>query len=201
VCKYCGEAIEQHSTKKYDRYTSTRYCNKCAEFSFKPTTDILASIVYDDFSKRFILRFKSKNDPAMALTFARMFHRQDFDGVDVIIPVPIHPLRLWSRTYNQSALLALGIRRWHDDMPPVKLNVLRKVRYRNKQKGRSAAERTANTVDSIIVNKTMESFISGKSVAVIDDVVASGATFEECQRALYKSGAKSVRCIALAQVL
>jgi ComF family protein len=155
--------------------------------------------VYDDFSKQFILRLKDKNEPHFALVFAKFFHEHDFDGIDYIVPVPIHSRRLLTRTYNQSALLALGIKCWYPKCPEVNLHVLIRNRYTPKQKGKDTVERAKNVQDCISVPSRMRNLVKGKRIAVVDDVAASGATLAECKKALEQAGALEVRCIALAK--
>jgi ComF family protein len=161
--------------------------------------NIAASIVYDDFSKKFILRMKEHNDPSLALVFAKFFHESDFSDIDFIVPVPIHPGRLWSRTYNQAVLLAQGIKFWHPKCPDVKLRILKRHRYTPKQKGKDALTRARNVKDCFSVSTQLNELLHGKRIAVIDDVVASGSTLIECRNTLFEAGAREVRCIALAK--
>ncbi|MDR0631130.1 MAG: double zinc ribbon domain-containing protein [Holosporales bacterium] len=199
VCRYCGIPIKDGATEKYNTTTSSQCCRECSSVGMSVNCDIAASIVYDDFSKKFILRMKERNDPSLALVFAKFFHESDFSGVDFIVPVPIHPGRLWSRTYNQAALLAQGVKFWHPDCPTVELRLLKRHRYTPKQKGKDASARAANVKDCFSVSSQRRELLHGKRVAVLDDVAASGATLIECRKALCEAGAQDVRCIALAK--
>lgn len=201
VCKYCGEAIDGENPQKYPFNISTGYCQNCFKLGFcKPSNNFMASIAYDDFVKPFIIKMKQHNSPNLALLFAKFFHVSDFEKADLIIPVPIHPLRLYQRTYNQTALLAFALKYWYGNaVPPVAVNILKKSHYTSKQKGKNAAERAANVKDSFFVPPHMQKHIKDKSIVIIDDVLASGATLNECKQVLEKAGAKEVRGIALAQ--
>lgn len=203
VCKYCGEAINFEEQKKYDNKTSFQSCSRCESLlEYSSVKDnVLASIIYDDFSKPYILKFKHGNSIEYAALFAKFFHKNDFVDIDYIIPVPIHPFRLYKRTYNQTALLAFAIKKIHKDMPPILLGCLKKSKYTKSQKGRNFIERHNNISDSFFVNKKFIEKIKGKRVVIIDDVVASGATMLECKKVLQDAGAKEVRCIALAKTI
>lgn len=202
ICHCCGEAITKDISEKYTSDISTQCCKKCINLGYpSPKHDVVASIIYDDFSKRFIMRLKEKNEPHLALVFAKFFHKSDFQGMDYIIPVPLHPMRLWQRTYNQAALLALGIHYWNSECPKVRLDLLKRIHYTAKQKGKNAEERLHNVQNHIIIPHFAQKIVKNKRIAVVDDVIASGATFSECKRVLQEAGAKEVRCLALAQTL
>ncbi|MDR1208508.1 MAG: double zinc ribbon domain-containing protein [Holosporales bacterium] len=199
VCRYCGTPIKNGMSEKYNSTTSSQCCKECNRVGVSVDPDIAASIVYDDFSKKFILRMKERNDPSLALVFAKFFHESDFLDVDFIIPVPIHPGRLWSRTYNQAALLAQGIKFWHPGCPDIELHALKRHRYTPKQKGKDASARARNVKDCFSVSTRRRAMLHGKRIAVLDDVAASGSTLIECRKTLCEAGAQEVRCIALAK--
>jgi ComF family protein len=176
-------------------------CKQCASLlGHAPDKEqILASLVYDDFVKSLILKFKNGKSIQFAELFAKLFHKEDFFDVDFVIPVPIHMKKLYKRTYNQTALLAFALKRLYYWFPSILFNTLKKVRYTESQKGKNFRERRENVANSFLITKKGESKIKGKVVAVLDDVVASGATLLECKKMLEQVGAKEVRCIALAK--
>lgn len=202
VCRYCGESIipGKGGCEKYSDFLSTQCCEACRRLGGTPLrSDALASLVYDDFSKPYILRMKNNNETQLAFVFARFFHKADFEGMDYLVPVPLHPLRLSWRTYNQAALLALGIQKWNKDCPSVRFDLLKRIRPTAQQKGKNVKERLQNVRNQILVPPESFAEVRGKKIAVIDDVVASGATLSECRRVLLDAGAEEVRCLALAQ--
>jgi ComF family protein len=198
VCRSCGSTITNNTQNKF--VITAQYCADCIDSGIEiDPLQIITSIVYDDFSKKFILRLKNKNEPGLALVFAKFFHEHDFDGLDYIVPVPAHPFRLWQRTYNQAALLALSLKHWFPQCPNVHLSILKRIRYTPKQKGKSAIDRAQNVKDCIVVPSSMKKHVKNRRIAVIDDVVASKATLLECKKALSDAGAIEVRCVAVAQ--
>ena len=192
TCCCCGEMLNSTDISPC--------CWRCRQSGFlTPHQEIIASLAYDEASKPLLFRLKERQEPQLALVFARFFNKRDWLGGDCFIPVPQHPLRLWQRTYSQSALLAFGIRYWHPDAPPVRLHLLQRSRYSPKQKGRNAEERHQNVSGCFAVPDAAYPAIQGKRLIVIDDVAGSGATLAECKRTLLKAGAQNVRTLVVAK--
>ena len=114
--------------------------------------------------------------------------------VDALIPVPLHPRRLRSRGYNQSALLAREIgRRLH---LPVGEDLLVRVRNPRPQvETQSQQERRSNVAGSFAGNADA----TGLAALLIDDVAATGSTLSECALALKAAGAVRVHALTLAR--
>lgn len=203
VCRTCGNAINVSHMQKYPSNISMEYCHECQRLgALDKHPNFIAAIAYDDFVKPFIIRMKQKNAPELALLFAKFFHAEDFSGADYIVPVPIHPLRLYHRTYNQTALLAYALRHWYGNaVPPIALDLLKKTKYTPKQKGKNAQSRIHNVQNSFIVPSHLRKHVEDKVIVILDDVLASGATLQACQQALQAAGAKEVRGVALAQTM
>lgn len=139
------------------------------------------------------LKYAGRTDHAPALASLLADACAPLAGrVDVVVPVPLHPVRLRARGYNQSALLAgpvaarLGV--------PLDTRALRRVRDTPAQAGLGASERASN-VRSCFVARVPRG--RGR-VLVIDDVRTTGATFAEAARALREAGATEVFARALA---
>ena len=115
----------------------------------------------------------------------------DLDG---LVPVPIHKTRLRARGFNQAELLATRISRMHG--VPV-LPVLERVADRGSQVGRSGHDRwlavdgAFSCIDPVRVRN--------RRLAVVDDVITTGATVSTCAIALASAGAASVRAISIAR--
>lgn len=200
VCRCCGEGIVGQNIQKYPGNICINYCGECKKLGFTDFDEnVVSSVIYDDFVKQYIIKFKQNNSPSLALLFSRFLHFEDFVGFDLIIPVPIHPFRLFKRTYSQTALIANAVKYWHENTPPVSLNILRKSRYTPKQKGKHSNERMDNVKDSFFIPKNKKNKVYMKKIILIDDVLASGATLLECKRVLEECGAKKVKCITIAK--
>jgi ComF family protein len=107
-----------------------------------------------------------------------------------LIPVPLAVGREKERGYNQSALIAAALgRRWN---LPVWNDCLSKSRATRSQTELSAEERHANVAGSVRFHSRRGSRISGAHVVLVDDVVTTAATLNECARQLYDSGARII---------
>ncbi|HLK16238.1 MAG TPA: phosphoribosyltransferase family protein [Fimbriimonadaceae bacterium] len=125
----------------------------------------------------------------MAERLAVGFER-DFAGeVDAIVPVPLHWTRRFMRGFNQSELLCFQL---PSDL--VRPRLLRRVRATKPQSSLDPAARLVSLADAF----RADSWVAGKTILLVDDVVTSGSTASECSRALRAAGAKSVSMLAFA---
>lgn len=104
-----------------------------------------------------------------------------FEGVDCLIPVPLHPERLRKRGYNQSEWLARGIASRNEI--PVCTDVLYRLRNNQTQTHKTAFERRTNTEGLFGLTPQSDRLIH-RHVMLIDDVLTTGATLEACGEAL-----------------
>lgn len=111
-----------------------------------------------------------------------------FEGVDCIIPVPLHPARLRKRGYNQSEWLAKGISSTNGI--PVCTDALYRIRNNQTQTHKTAFERHINTEHLFAVTPAANG-LKGKHVMLTDDVLTTGATLKACGEAL--SAIKDIR--------
>ena len=152
--------------------------------------------------RRVIQRFKYGRKVSLGKPLGRLMAlgcREFLDGcpVDRIIPVPLHPKRLRWRGFNQSLLLARQLGRFYQ--LPVDPFVL----YRHKEtppQTRLTEEERRRNVRRAFSTKGKSS-LNGENVLLVDDVYTSGATVNECSRALRQAGAKQVYVLTLARTL
>ena len=117
--------------------------------------------------------------------------------VDLIVPVPLHPKRLRWRGFNQSLLLARQVSRLYE--VPIDPFVLCRDRETAPQTQLTEDERRRNVRGAFAI-QTGKS-LKGKGVLLVDDVYTSGATVNECSRALIRGGAKVVYVLTLARTV
>ena len=117
--------------------------------------------------------------------------------VDVVVPVPLHPNRLRTRGYNQSALLAPALGRRINRR--VDERSFRRIRDTEHQSRLSGDERRKNLVGAFAVTDARG--IRGRTVLLIDDVMTSGNTFSHCAKALLDGGVFRVWCASVARRL
>jgi ComF family protein len=122
-------------------------------------------------------------------------HLKASEGCDVVVPVPLHPLRLLKRGFNQSAVIAVIVAR--SVSLPCDGRILSRVRRSAPQAGLSRKERESNLKGAFSVKRPGR--VRGKTVLLVDDVLTTGATARECSRVLLDAGAKAVRVFTLAR--
>jgi ComF family protein len=145
-----------------------------------------------------IHRFKYGSAPELSRALAALALRGiDLLGIepgDVWVPVPLHPLRLAERGYNQSALLAAELS--HTIRGRMEPRRLIRVRQTEQQAKRSRLGRSQNVSAAFGVRKRPSR--PGQRVVLVDDVVTSGATLAACISALRSAGDQVVGCMAVA---
>ncbi|KZL16556.1 Ribose-phosphate pyrophosphokinase [Pseudovibrio axinellae] len=160
-----------------------------------------ASVLYNGPAKELVKRFKfygeirlSKLLAVCMLNAATELLQSD----SILIPVPLHTARLRERTYNQSALLAREVGTRLDCQ--FILNGLFRTRRTNQQVGLKRDARTANVRGAFAVSDDFLPNVSGANVVLVDDVLTTGATVEECARVLKAAGAARVDVLVFALV-
>ena len=111
--------------------------------------------------------------------------------IDRIVPVPLHPERLWERGYNQSQLLSQQVAR--DLRLTCVADCLWRARHTQQQTRLSEEERRRNVRDAFEASED----VRGLSILLVDDVLTTGSTLGECAAALKAKGADAVYGIAV----
>jgi ComF family protein len=162
---------------------------------------IAAATLYNDASRQLVLKFKRGRRIALAPMLARLIAAQlpPLDGEWLVVPVPLHPLRLWQRGFNQSALLAREIARLRGTRLLVDGLVRRKRTPVLGGLGRLARARALS--GAIAVHPRRRPLLDRARVVLVDDVMTSGATSDACVGALKRAGADKVVVACFARVL
>ncbi len=111
---------------------------------------------------------------------------------DLIIPVPLHPARLYERGFNQAEVLAQLISQ-HTSIP-LNTNILRRTRRTKQQAKLSRSKRAKNLKNAI----SAQGDLTGKRILIVDDVITTGSTICSCAEALKACGAAEIRAISIA---
>ena len=117
-----------------------------------------------------------------------------FKGVDIVIPVPLHPRKLSQRGYNQSQYIAIGIAQILGCKVDDK--ILLKVKETASQTNKGRLSRNENMQDVFQVIEAFE--LADKHVLLIDDIITTGATIEACGVELWKAGIGNLSIAAVA---
>lgn len=191
-CYRCGVPLSY-----YDYDEEKVLCPSCLKK--RPVYDIARSVlVYDAFSRSAILRLKYKDHIEFSRIFVSWMEKAGeklFSKTDIITPVPLHWRRRIKRFYNQSDLIASQLAENLNIKYDAQL--LYKKNYTSAQERKTKKDRIQNVKNSFGVRNT--SNVEGKSVLLIDDVLTTGATAENCAKALKKAGARAVYVLTVAR--
>ena len=104
-----------------------------------------------------------------------------YDDVDIIIPLPLHPIKSIMRGYNQSRYLAEGIAKMLG--ATVDSSAIRRTRNNPSQARLKRGERW-ESVDNLF-RVTKPERLRGKHILIVDDVLTTGATLYNCMLAIH----------------
>lgn len=194
VCDKCGVPLPGQDAGEH------AVCDDCMTIA-RPWDRGRAALIYDENGRRLVLALKHGDRMDLArpaagwmLRAARPILKPEM----LVVPVPLHWMRLFRRRFNQAALLsrniatAAGLQHCPDA-------VIRR-RSTGNQDGKTRDARFANLVDAFGVPKRREKQVRDRDVLVVDDVMTSGATFAAASEALFAAGARSVSVLGLARV-
>jgi ComF family protein len=121
---------------------------------------------------------------------------QTLPPVDAVLAVPLHVRRLRQREFNQSLRIAAWVaQRLKRPLWP---DVLRRIRWTDPQTTLDRVDRKANVRRAFAVRDN--AVVAGRTLALVDDVYTTGATVNECARALRSAGANDVYVVTVAHM-
>jgi ComF family protein len=156
---------------------------------------------HDGPARDLVLRLKFNDRPELSRLMAGLMVQAGAEllaEADILVPVPLHRFRLWSRRFNQSMLLARLIGRAQG--LPVLTNALQRVKRTRPQVGLSRPQRADNLQGALRTAPGAELHLRDRRVLLIDDVLTTGATANACARALLRAGASGVDMLTFSRV-
>ena len=165
-----------------------------------PIERAAAFFSYDTAETRELIhRMKYHDTPDIGSELGRHFAKEltntgFFDGIDLIIPVPLSRKRLSRRGYNQSEYIAKGISQVTGIR--VDTSVIKRTVDNPSQTQKEFADRLENVRNIFSLCKSEA--VKGKHVLIIDDVITSGATVTSCGKELVKAGDVRISVLSLA---
>ena len=150
-------------------------------------------------TRHLIHSIKYYHHPEIATMLATFYANQlqgtgFLDGIDAIVPLPLHWRRQLKRHYNQSHYIARGISQVTHI--PIYKNVVRRVRNNPSQTHLTLRERIENVEG--IFQLTRPELIAGKHILLVDDVTTTGSTLSSCARELAKATDVRISILTLA---
>lgn len=150
-----------------------------------------------ELSSALLLRWKYRADHVAGRSLALLLavHRRErSECYDLVVPVPLHPLRLARRGFNQAAVLSKVALLPGERFAP---RVLRRTGRTPSQAALGRRERAGNVAAAFTVDD--REVVRGRSVLLVDDVLTTGATVRACATVLVAAGAASVDVWTLAR--
>ncbi|WP_442678333.1 double zinc ribbon domain-containing protein [Sphingomonas sp. ASY06-1R] len=193
ACGQCGEPIEL-------AYHDEARCGACLADP-PPFDRARAAVAYGPIARALALKLKYSRRPGVAQTMARPMRRVGgamLDGA-LIAPVPLHRRRLWSRGYNQAALIARALVR--DGTGELALDLIDRLKATPPLRGLGRLARERTVAGAFRLDPKWAQAVKGRRVVLIDDVYTTGSTVRGCARVLKRAGASEVNVLCWARVL
>lgn len=188
LCATCGYPLRSRKS----------VCQKCA--SEKPPFEALRSLGSHEGALRHgvhALKYRRDLDLGhfFAIRLAALVTREAWQ-IDLIVPVPLSPAHLKQRGYNQSACISQNLA-WLLGLPHSNTSIKR-VKETQEQITLDVNERFMNLCDAFNANPAT---LEKKRVLVVDDVITTGATMQNCAKAVRIAGAEAVYGISVGRAL
>ena len=203
-CVFCSKILDKSDDGWCDRCTeSLPYADNCGRQDGDVFDFCVSPLYYTGVVRRSILRYKFRDAPYYADVYGKFLadcirdcrNNASFDiSYDLISWVPLSSKRERSRGYDQAMLLAMATALELDEVAVETLKKPHDVQAQSELGDKT--ERCANISGAYIASDP--EIVAGKCVLMIDDVVTTCSTLDECSRVLLSAGAERVVCAALA---
>ena len=168
-----------------------------------PPFDRLRSVaLYDDLARSLVHALKYRDRTELAPMMAAWMLRAGDGSVqaaDVVVPVPLHRLRLLWRKFNQAAELARALGALSGT--PVLIDAVRRTKRTRRQIGLGPRAREDNVRGAFSLTPAGREALFGRRVVLIDDVYTTGATVASVTRTLKRAGIADVTVLTFARAL
>lgn len=197
-CALCS--LPTHGQEHVSPRQRTFICSACQEDPL-PWQGARSALLYDAGAKSLILPLKYGDKTEFASFLGRLIAQAAdtmLGGVDYIVPIPLHSSRLRQRYYNQSVLIGRALSRLKG--VPLMVDGLKRIVPTPVLEGKGRYERMRILHQSMIVSSGRESSLKWKNIALLDDVMTTGATARAASMALKKIGVKNIYVLSAARV-
>jgi ComF family protein len=214
ICRVCGIPLQNASSRAvFDQSGTCGYegtavdkCRSCAESPpyfgqaraiarYRPGVAEDGQVV-----PSIIRRHKYGRDQSLSRALAQCLGENlpvDGNDYDLVLPVPLHRRRLRWRGFNQAALLGLAVARKIGC--PLDVATLTRIRDTPAQTSQDSNQRRQNVRGVFAVRRPER--IATRRLLLVDDVMTTGATLDECARTLLAAGAQKVDVLTLARAV
>lgn len=186
LCRKCGYPIGNNQ----------KYCVDCQQ-NLPPFDQMRSWAVFEGPVQKAVHSLKYRKDLALGSVLADplidLLKTTDWT-FDLVLPVPLSRARFRERGYNQAALIARNL--------AVKMDIeysndtVSRVKHTKTQISLDVNKRFMNLMDAFYANPAK---LKTRNILIIDDVITTGATMQNCSSALIKAGAEKVYCLSVAR--
>jgi len=190
ICPVCQAQLALNPTPFHPFQVSNKAAGELC-FAFDHAW---SACLYNEPAQKLLHAFKYNSKTSLCKTFVPLmidfidrFHIP-LDKFDLVTPIPLHPVRLRERGYNQSALLSLALSRHYRVLHSENLLIRQKVTRTQTELG--AKQRWTNMSGAFKIKNPSD--VEGRSVVLIDDLYTTGATLHNAAQVLKSAGATRV---------
>lgn len=207
ICTNCYNKIKKiippyciKCCKPIDFNSDINICPECIRnHKFFETSK--SPFLYDGLIKDSIYNFKYHNKPYLykflGMSLVQYMQSIDYIDFDFIIPVPLHPVKMKKRGYNQSELIAKYI---SNKLNIPYINGLKRIKNTDKQSSQTKQNRNKNLKNAFMITHTKGiDKIKKSSVLIVDDIYTTGSTANECAKTLLNFSVDKVFIITIAR--
>ncbi len=202
-CLWCGKPFEPHAK-------TSPLCGACLQGRYK-FDYARSAVVYEGVGRETVHAFKFNRRPRLAQPMGELMAEvmrcalsgesgllpSPWQRPSMLVPVPLYPKTQRLRGYNQAELLAKVVGQILHI--PVETKILVQTRPMKPQATLGEKERWENVKGAFEV--TGPELVKGQIVVIVDDVMTTGATLNECAKALKRAGARQVYCLTFARTV
>ena len=207
VCDACWDAVPWYAEPLCPTCGAVRQPGLTCRCDDRPRhlAAIASAARFDGPMRAIVHAFKYGGHQTLAVPLAARLATHPhvrLDAVDLVVPVPLHPLRRFERGFNQAERIAR-----HLGVPVV--HALARRRWTTPQAGQHADTRGRNVRDAFAIaprlttrgRRALRDELAKARVLLVDDVVTTGATLSACGRVLREAGVREVRAATIARTV
>lgn len=191
-CEICSDEIKNNN----------KICENCQ--NSKPSFDYVSAVFkYNDEISKVIFDLKYYDKTFLRKRLGEILVKnlgEKIHDFDIITPVPLHKKRLKERKFNQGALLCKEIKKFNKNLQFLP-NLLLRTKYSKAQARLSQQERMKNLKNSFAMNKKFTKLIENKKILLVDDVMTTGSTLQNCAKILKENGAQHICVLVIAKTI
>lgn len=193
VCPKCFENLKiapsTYLTSEFERHFAES----------KNVTELLSLYLFekDQTFQTLMHQLKYKKKYRVGLFLGRIISEYYSEQIsnwnaDYIIPIPLHILKKADRGYNQAYYIAKGISQ--NTLIPVMGKFVKRVKTTSTQTKLNKNERKENMRNAFSIPKPLK--LKGKTIVLVDDVITTGSTIDECAKILKEAGAEKIYALS-----